>query len=150
MKLEFRSNQDFWAGLMFIGIGVSAMFIARSYEFGSALHMGPGFFPIALGGILIFLGGCIMALGLRSNKKIQERLSIRALILLPLSLVLYGKLMELAGFIPAIVVLILASAASGREFKISEALLLVIALTVATAFLFIGALGLPYPLIKGF
>ena len=53
MKLEFRNNKDFWAGMMLIGIGAAAMFIARDYRFGSALRMGPGFFPTILGGILI-------------------------------------------------------------------------------------------------
>ena len=55
MKLEIRNNKDFWAGMMFIGIGAAAMFIARDYPFGSALRMGPGYFPSVLGGILILL-----------------------------------------------------------------------------------------------
>ena len=129
MKLELRNNKDFWAGMMLIGIGAAAMFIARDYRFGSALRMGPGFFPTILGGILIVFGICIMAVGLRSGEKIQGSLSLRALILLPLSLVLFGILMELAGFIPALVALIFVSAASGREFKFVEVLLLTVFLT---------------------
>ncbi len=45
MKLAFRSNKDFWAGLMFAGTGAAAMFIARNYPFGTTLRMGPGYFP---------------------------------------------------------------------------------------------------------
>ena len=40
-------SKDFWAGLMFIAIGGGAMFVARDYAFGTALRMGPGFFPSA-------------------------------------------------------------------------------------------------------
>jgi hypothetical protein len=126
------------------------MFIARDYRFGSALRMGPGFFPTILGGILIAFGVCIMAVGLRSGEKIQGALSLRALIMLPLSLVLFGLLMEKAGFLPALAVLVFGSAASGREFRFLEVLLLTALLTVASAALFIWGLGLPYPLIKGF
>jgi len=150
MKMEFLNKKDFWAGMMMIGIGAAAMFIARDYRFGSALRMGPGFFPTILGGILIAFGVCIMALGLRSGEKIQDRLSLRALVLLPLSLVLFGLLMEKAGFLPALAALVFGSAASGREFKFLEVLLLTALLTVASAALFIWGLGLPYPLIKGF
>jgi hypothetical protein len=150
MKMEFLNKKDFWAGIMLTGIGAAAMFIARDYRFGSALRMGPGFFPTILGGILIAFGVCIMALGLRSGEKIQDRLSLRALVLLPLSLVLFGLLMEKAGFLPALAALVFGSAASGREFKFLEVLLLTVLLTVASAALFIWGLGLPYPLIKGF
>jgi hypothetical protein len=58
--------------------------------------------------------------------------------------------MEKAGFLPALVVLVFGSAASGREFRFVEVLLLTALLTVASAALFIWGLGLPYPLVKGF
>jgi hypothetical protein len=150
MKFELRKNKDFWAGTMLIVIGAGAMSIAQDYRFGSALRMGPGFFPTFLSGILIAFGVCIMAVGLRSGEKIQGNLSLRAFLLLPLSLVLFGALMELAGFIPALAVLVFVSAASGKEFKWGEVLLLTTVLTVASTALFIWGLGLPYPLIKGF
>ena len=44
--------------------------------------------------------------------------------MLPLSLVLFGLLMEYAGFVPALMVLIVGSAAAGREFRLVELLLL--------------------------
>jgi hypothetical protein len=135
---------------MLVGIGAAAIFIAREYRFGSALRMGPGFFPTFLGGILIAFGICIMAVGLRRGEKIQGSVSLRALVLLPLSLVLFGVLMEHAGFIPAMVALVFVSAASGKEFKALEVLLLTVVLTVAAVALFVWGLGLPYPLIKGF
>ncbi len=150
MKSALGKNKDFWAGVMLIVIGAGAMFIAQDYRFGSALRMGPGFFPTFLSGILIVFGVCIMAVGLRSGEKVKGNLSLRAFLLLPLSLVLFGVLMDLAGFIPALAVLVFVSAASGREFKWGEVLLLTTVLTVASTALFIWGLGLPYPLIKGF
>lgn len=150
MISQLLKNKDFWAGIMFIGFGAAAMFIARDYRFGSAVRMGPGFFPTILGGILIAFGVCIMAVGLRHGERIQERLSIRALVLLPLSLVLFGLLMNWAGFIPAIMALIFMSALAGREFRFLEVLMLTGILVVAAVALFIWGLGLPFPLFKGF
>jgi hypothetical protein len=150
MASRLLKNKDFWAGMMFVGFGAAAMFIARDYRFGSAMRMGPGFFPTILGGILIAFGVCIMAIGLRRDERIQERLSIRALVLLPLSLILFGLLMQWLGFIPALVVLIFVSAASGREFHFLEVLMLTGILLAAAIGLFIWGLELPYPLFKGF
>jgi len=150
MKMELRSNKDFWAGMMFFITGAGAMFIARTYPYGTTLRMGPGYFPIVLSVILIAFGLFVMVRGLRNFEKIQGNWSIRALIVLPLSMVLFGVLMELAGFIPALAGLIFVSAASGREFKFKEVLLLTVLLGVMSVAMFIWGLGLPYPLIKGF
>jgi len=150
MKLELRNSKDFWAGMMLLGTGAAAMFIARDYRFGSTLHMGPGYFPTILGGILILFGIYVTVMGLRKREKIRGNWSPRALILLSLSLVLFGVLMQHAGFIPAVAVLVFVAAAAGKEFNVFEVLLLTVVLTVFSAALFIWGLGLPYPLIKGF
>jgi len=150
MKLDFRNNKDFWAGIMLIGTGVAAIFIARDYPFGSTLRMGPGYFPSMLGGILVLFGITITLMGLKRNEKIQGRWSPRALIVLPLSLVLFGVLMKHAGFMPALAALIFGSAAAGREFKFVEVLLLTAVLTGLSVAVFIWGLGLPYPVIRGF
>lgn len=150
MKIEVRNNKDFWAGMMLIGTGAMAIFIARDYPFGSTMRMGPGYFPSVLGGILVLFGIYITLMGLKRNEKIQGRWSLRALIVLPLSLVLFGVLMKHAGFMPALAALIFGSAAAGREFKFVEVLLLTVVLIGLSAAVFIWGLGLPHPLIKGF
>jgi len=150
MKPELRDNKDFWAGMMLIGFGAGAMFIAREYSFGTTLRMGPGYFPRVLGGLLILFGIYILVMGLRRKEKLQGHYSLRALVLLPLSLVLFGVLVDHAGFLPALVALVFGSAAAGREFKFVEVLLLTVILTGISVATFIWGLELPYPLIKGF
>ena len=148
MSLSIRNNKDFWAGLMFFGTGAGAMFMARHYPFGTTLRMGPGYFPVVLSGLLILFGIYVMIRGLRKNEKIQGNWSIRALIILPLSMAVFGVLMELTGFVPALAALVFLSAASGREFKLVEVLLLTTFLGGLSGAMFIWGLGLPYPLIK--
>ena len=50
---------------------------------------------------------------------------------------------------PALLVLIVGSAAAGTEFRLIEVLLLAVALTAFSVALFIWGLGLPYPLLVG-
>jgi len=150
MNLNILTRKDIWAGLMLIGIGAAAMLIARGYPFGTALRMGPGYFPMLIGGLLIVFGLVILASGLREGEVIGGSWSLRALIIVPLSLVLFGFLMTHAGFIPAMLVLILGSATASTEFRPLEVLLFAIGLTALSVAVFVYALGLPYPLLIGF
>jgi uncharacterized membrane protein len=150
MNLSILNNKDVWAGLMLIAIGAAAVLIARNYAFGTALRMGPGFFPIVLGALLVLFGVYMLASGLRQGEQIAGSWSLRALIVLPLSLVLFGVLMERAGFVPAMLVLIFGSATASTEFRLVEVLLFSIGLTALSVVVFVWALGLPYPLFIGF
>ena len=149
MNPSILNNKDVWAGLLLIAIGAVAILIARNYTFGTALRMGPGFFPIVLGALLILFGLYVLASGLRSGEAIKGPWSPRALVILPLSLVLFGLLMERGGFVPAMLVLIFASATASTEFKFVEVLLFSLALTAVSVAVFVWGLGLPYPLITG-
>jgi hypothetical protein len=144
------TSKDLWGGLMLIAVGVVAVLVAREIPFGSALRMGPGYFPTVLGGVLTLFGLYLVARALRRSEAIEGGWSLRAMIVLPLSLVLFGILMDRAGFIPALVVLIFGSAAAGSEFKLVEVAVLTVALVVFCVGVFVWGLGLPYPLLAGF
>jgi hypothetical protein len=149
-SLSWRNSKDVWAGAMLIAIGVAAILIARDYPFGTTLRMGPGYFPSLLGGLLILFGLYVFIKGFRSLDPITGSWSFRALILLTVSLILFGFLMEHAGFVPALVVLIFGSSAAGREFKLIEVLACTVVLTAVSVVVFIWGLGLPYPLFSAF
>jgi hypothetical protein len=148
--MDLSRNKDAWAGLMLIGIGATAMWLARDYAFGTSLRMGPGYFPTVLGGLLLVFGIILLARGLRGADRIAPGWSLRALILVPLSLLLFGVLVERAGFVPALLVLIVGSAAAGSEFRLGEVVVLAALLILFSIAVFVWALGLPYPLVAGF
>jgi hypothetical protein len=60
-----RGIKDFLAGLVFLAFGLAAIAIAdNDYPMGTAMRMGPGNFPVALGGILGLFGIYLAARGL--------------------------------------------------------------------------------------
>ena len=56
MSLAIRSPRDFWAGLLYSGVGAAAIVIARDYNWGRGGRMGPGYFPTILGALLLLVG----------------------------------------------------------------------------------------------
>jgi putative tricarboxylic transport membrane protein len=57
--MQIKNGKDFWAGLMFIGFGLGFMLVALNYPMGSAVRMGPAYFPTVLGGLLAVLGAMV-------------------------------------------------------------------------------------------
>ena len=54
--MQIKNGKDFWAGLLFMGFAAAFFIIARNYNMGTALRMGPSYFPSVLGGMLFCLG----------------------------------------------------------------------------------------------
>ena len=57
--MNIKSQKDFFAGLAFLLIGVAFAWGATNYTVGEGARMGPGYFPLMLGIVLIVLGGVI-------------------------------------------------------------------------------------------
>jgi len=140
------NNADFWAGVMFLAFGAVAVYIARDYPMGSAMRMGPGYFPTYLGVLMMIMGLVVGVRGLLSGSEPIGRWAFRPLLVLGLGIVLYGFVMQLAGFVPALLALIVLSALAGKEFRLFEVLILCVVLVVGAVGIFIYGIGLPYPL----
>jgi putative tricarboxylic transport membrane protein len=150
MKVALHDNKNILSGVFFLFVGGVGIFMAQDYPMGSALRMGPGYFPIVLSGMLILFGIYCLIQGLLKPEKLPGNWSTRALVILPLATVVFGLLMEHAGFIPALIALVFISAYAGDEFKFMEVLFMTIGLTIGSWALFIWGLGLPYPLFVGY
>lgn len=59
--MQIKNGKDFWAGLMYLGFGLGFAMVAQQYNMGTAVRMGPAYFPTVLGGILALLGAIILA-----------------------------------------------------------------------------------------
>jgi putative tricarboxylic transport membrane protein len=143
MSNVIKHPQDFWTGVMFLVVGLSAVLIGRDYAMGTAGRMGPAYFPTVLGGLLSVIGGIAI---FRSFKRVGERIEkfhLKPLLMVLAAVVLFGVLMRGAGLAPAAVVLIMVSACASPQFKWHEALLLALGMTGFAVLVFVKLLGLP-------
>jgi hypothetical protein len=99
MKLNIKSPKDFWAGLMFIGVGLFFLAWALThYQMGTAVRMGPAYFPTMLGGLLVFLGALVLleAFALRPDPGTAELKLPFNIIDLVIALAIFGAAIALA------------------------------------------------------
>jgi len=142
--MEIRNGKDFWAGLIFIAFGLYFLLGARNYEMGAATRMGPGYFPMVLGGLIALLGGIVFLRSLVVKGGGFPSLSIRPLFFIPLSLILFGYLLRPLGVVLALAILVFGSALVGHEFKLKEVFFLYLALIILSVSVFVMGLGLPF------
>jgi hypothetical protein len=141
--MRIRAPKDFWSGVMFCGFAVVAILAARGYSPGTAGKMGPGYFPLLLGGLLAALGGILIARSVVLSGEPVPRLQLLPLAIIAAAVSLFGVLIEPLGLVVSLAVLTLVSAWAGAQFRLMETLALAAALIVFSVGVFVYALGLP-------
>lgn len=151
--MKIKSQRDFWAGLMFIVVGLGFSYGALEYSFGSSARPGPGYFPFGLGLLLAILGGMTLFEALTIETEDGEPIGAvgwKPLLIVIGSTVLFGVLLPHAGMAIALPLLVILSAMAGDEFHWGEAIALAAFLTFGSWAVFIWGLGLTIPLWPAF
>ena len=141
-----RSVADFLAGLMFVAFGAAAIFIGRDYPMGSAMRMGPGYFPTILGALLAVLGVAVLVRSLAGTPTPAPSFSSKPLALVLASVAAFALTVERLGVIAAVVFVVVISAVASEEFRWREALAVALIMAALAVGLFAKGLGLPFRL----
>lgn len=149
MKLNSNTcnSSDFWAGIIYIVFGVTALVAARDYGMGTALRMGPGYFPSMLAGLLTLIGIASAIRGLRGKGEKVNNISLRSIFFIAGPIVLFATLLHGVGLLIALPLLIITSAYASAHFNLTRTLLLAAGLTAFCSLVFIKGLGIPMPLL---
>lgn len=143
-----RSAKDVLAGLAFVGFGVAFAAGASTYTIGSPVRMGPGFFPLLVGGLLVVLGGIIVLKPAADPDATPlTRPPMRATVLILGAIVVFGLTVRGLGLVPSVFIAALMSALASRQIKPVGALLLAVGLTVISVLVFVVGLRLNLPLL---
>ena len=140
--MRIRAPKDFWSGLMFCGFAVVGLLAARGYSLGAAGKMGPGYFPLLLGGVLALLGVVLIARSIVLDGEPLPRFHVLPLAVIAVAVCLFGALIEPFGLVVALAVLTMLSAWAGPQFRWLEAAALTAVLIVFSIGVFVYALGL--------
>lgn len=142
-----RVNKDVGAGLLFAAFGIFFFIYALlTLQPGTAFRMGPGMFPLLVGGLLGIFGIVIFLRGLRAQSDDWGIVPWRALTLIPASLIIFGLFARPLGLVPALLSLCFISAFASQRMKVRYAAILSVCMTVFCVLLFTILLDLSVPL----
>ena len=164
--MKIKSQQDWWAGWLFIAFGLFFIIVALGtpefidkivgtrlipgYQMGSSVRMGPAYFPVMLGGLLAFLGLLVLFDSIVEDGPGVPKFHFRPLIFIAISSLAFAYLLKPLGLALASVALVFISAYGGHEFKWKEVAIMSVVLVIFSVLVFVKALVLPFPICPDF
>jgi hypothetical protein len=143
-------KRDTYAGALIILLGTVTVWKASYYEAGTLFHMGPGYFPMILGSVLLFLGNIILWTALRDSSaaRLLLRPEWRGWICIIGGPILFIIIGTYGGLAPATFSCVFVSALGDRKSSLKSAFLLASGITAVGVVLFSYLLQVSFPLFR--
>lgn len=142
-----KSLKGTLGGGLFATMGLlTCIYAWRDLQIGTALEMGPGYFPLVLGILLFGLGLCIVLTGMAEEGEIGP-VPWRAVLLISLAPVVFALTVTGLGLVGASVLACLVSCKASADVPLAKRLMLAIGLPAFCVLLFSFGLGVSVPLI---
>lgn len=143
--IRVKSPQDLGAGLVFIAIGAAGILFGRELTYGSAARMGPGYFPTLLSYLIIAIGLVIAFRGFTIDGPSIQRIPLRPISLVVISILAFGFLIEVIGLALTAILLTFIASAARKEVNWKETAILAFIIAFLCVGIFIYGLGQPMP-----
>ena len=144
MRIRVTNEKEFWAGVVFVTIGAAALSQLPKYKIGQATNMGPGYFPMLLGFVLVFLGAIAAFRGLTmtSADKIR-RWPLTPLFFVTVGALAFSFLLERFGLAAATLALVTSSCYERVWRRPLEVIMIYVIMLILTTGIFIYGIKLP-------
>ncbi|MGV3569811.1 MAG: tripartite tricarboxylate transporter TctB family protein [Ramlibacter sp.] len=142
--MSIRNQKDFAAGVIYVFAGAGFALGALNYTVGEAARMGPGWFPLWIGILLAVVGLVVVAGSVRATAT-PDRLQppqLGSLAWILGGVVLFGLLLQPAGLVIALAVLVLVASRASHEFSWRAAILNAVFLILFAVAVFIEGINL--------
>lgn len=159
--MNIKSQKDFFAGLMFMGVGIAFAWGATTYNVGTGARMGPGYFPLMLGVLMAIIGAAITFTALvvetEGGDKIGK-IAWQPLFFIIAANVVFGALLAgvpalgipAFGLIVGIYALVFVASMAEAGWKFKTTFILATALAIGSYLAFVVALKLQFPVWPSF
>lgn len=147
--MKIKSERDFWAGLMFLAVGIAfAWGAAANYNFGSSARPGPAYFPFGLGVLLALLGALVLFKALTIETEGGDpigHIAWKPLFVILIAVALFGVGLPRLGLVITLPLLVFVSSWASDEFSWKASVINAVVLIVMSWLIFVKGLSLTIP-----
>jgi hypothetical protein len=131
-------------GALLIAFGLFFAYQSWIMDIGTALRMGPGYFPLLLAGILVLVGVIVLIQATRVQGEPMGPLAWRGMLLILPAPIFFGLTVRGLGFLPAVFFTAFIAAFASVRMKPLTALILSAGVTLFSYAVFSKGLNLPF------
>ncbi len=140
-----KNPQDLGASIVFMLIGLAGLYFGKELTFGSASHMGPGFFPTWLNVLILAIGVGIGLKALAIEGQGVEPFQLRPILFIVAAILIFGYLINVIGLALSAMLMTVFSACARRGVRMTETVLLGAGLALFSVIVFVYVLGQAVP-----
>ena len=150
-RFKIRAPQDLGAAVIFLVIGLVGLYFGASLGgMRAGAQLGSGSLPRALSWISVGFGVVMFIRSLMTDGPPIAPVPWRAVLMVSLGIILFGAIIEVAGYVPAAIMATLLSSFALKDNRWRESTIFAVLLAIGATLLFITALGQPLHYIGGF
>lgn len=142
-SISFDATNALCGGIL-TAVGIFFAWQSFGLELGTALRMGPGYFPLVLSAVLILLGLTILVQSARVKGEPMGPIAIRGIFFILPAPIFFGLTVRGLGFVPAIFVTALIACFASSRMKPLWAIAVSLGLTIFSVAVFSYGLNLPF------
>lgn len=143
-----RDYLDIISGGALAAFGIIVgLYALTHYNIGTLQRMGPGMFPLAMGGVITLLGAALSLTGLAREGMAMAPVNWRALAAILVSVLSFSVLVGPFGLIPAVFALVMLAGLSESPYRPVRSLVLAAILCAIAVGIFKIGLGMNFALI---
>lgn len=139
-------RKEFLSGVFVLALAGFCFLALGDLEIGTVQEMGPGYVPRVLAWLMLMAGIAMTLTGVWADERPEEGVHWRPLVLVSLSLVLFGLLVDRYGIVLAVVASTATATLASPITRHRETPFLCAALAVLAAVVFVKGLGLAIPI----
>ena len=142
-----KNPKDFFSGVMFLAVALLFAIGLQELQIGSALRMGPGYFPLVLILLIAALGFVLLFNGIRVAGEPFGTIPWRCIALITLPTIFCGATLKGLGLVPSLSITLLATTLATRRWDLKTSVAVTVCLVLFSWLIFVRGLGLPLALL---
>lgn len=143
--MKITSQREFAGGVGLLLVAAGVFVSIQGLRVGTPAHMGPGFFPLILVGLLTLFGIALCVQGFTTTGPALD-VSLRQPLAVLAAVALFGLCVGSLGLVPAVVVLVGVSALADSRIGLRSAAVLAVVMVLIAFLVFKVGLKSPVPL----
>jgi hypothetical protein len=145
--MRIRGGQDFATGLLFIAVGLAAVWISADYPTGTAQRPGTGVLPRILAWCLVGTGALLWFRALIVEGPSVTRFAWRPVVMISLATVAFALTVDRLGLVTAMLIAMTLAALGTPETRWREYAVFCVIMVALGVGMFIYGLRMPIPIL---